>query len=174
MSEKKVLVFGLDCATPQLIFDKWRSQLPALSSLMEKGSWGKLKSCVPPSTVPAWSCMLSGKNPGKLGCYGFWNRSDYSYQGLSFATSSTVREDRVWDILSRQGMNVILVGIPQTYPPTPVKGIMVTCFLTPDTTCQYTYPKELADEIETRIGKYMLDVDNFRTDDKDLLLQQIY
>ena len=170
----KVLVIGIDSAAPQLVFDKWKSKLPNLSSLMKKGLYGPMKTCIPPITIPAWSCMMTGKNPGRLGCYGYRNRSDYSYSGLSFASSKTIREDRIWDILSRQDKKVILVGIPQTYPPSPVNGLMVSGFLTPDTTCRYTYPEKLADEIKNQFGDYILDVDNFRTTEKDLLLKQIY
>ena len=140
MAEKKVVVFGLDCATPQLVFDKWAKDLPHLSSLMERGISGPMQSCIPPITIPAWSCMMTSKNPGKLGCYGFRNRSDYSYDGLSFATSKAVKEAAVWDLLARHGKKVVLLGIPQTYPPRPVNGVMVSCFLTPDTSSQYTYP----------------------------------
>jgi len=174
MADRKVLIVGLDCATPQFVFDKWAAQLPTIASLMNRGSYGLLRSCVPPITVPAWSCMMSGKSPGTLGCYGFRNRSDYSYEGMSFATSRAIKEDRVWDILSRAGKKVVLVGVPQTYPPTPVNGLMVTCFLTPDTSCQYTHPSALAAEIKACVGEYMLDVDDFRSDNKEQVLAQIY
>jgi predicted AlkP superfamily phosphohydrolase/phosphomutase len=51
---------------------------------------------------------------------------------------------------------------------------MVSCFLTPDTErSQYTYPPELKREIEGVVGRYMVDVENFRTDDKEWLLGQI-
>ena len=174
MPDKKVIVLGLDCATPQLVFDRWVHELPAISRLMQRGIYGPLKSCIPPITIPAWLSMMTGKDPGQLGCYGFRNRADYSYQGLSFATSKMVREDTVWDILSREHKQVILLGIPQTYPPKPVSGLMVSCFLTPDTSCEYTYPAGLKDEIKAVVGDYILDVDHFRTDDKEQLLQQIY
>jgi len=174
MAEKKVLIVGLDCASPELVFDRWRGELPNLASLIKKGVYGPLQSCVPPITVPAWSCMMSGKSPGTLGCYGFRNRSSYSYEALSFATSRAIREDRLWDILSRHNKKVILVGVPQTYPASPVSGFMVTGLLTPDTGCPYTYPPELAKEIEASVGEYIIDVDTFRTDDKSGLLSQVY
>ena len=174
MAEKKVVVFGLDCATPQLVFDKWSKDLPHLSRLMERGIFGPMQSCIPPITIPAWSCMMTSKNPGKLGCYGFRNRSDYSYDGLSFATSKAVKEPAVWDLLARHDKKVVLLGIPQTYPPKPVNGIMVSCFLTPDTSSQYTYPPDLKKEIAGQVGDSILDVDHFRTDDKARLLAQIY
>ena len=68
-----------------------RAELPVLSGLMERGAWGKLESCDPPITVPAWSCMMSSKDPGTLGFYGFRNRKDHSYDGLTFATSEKVQ-----------------------------------------------------------------------------------
>jgi predicted AlkP superfamily phosphohydrolase/phosphomutase len=141
---------------------------------MEHGISGPLQSCIPPITIPAWSCMMTSKNPGKLGCYGFRNRSDYSYNGLSFATAKAVKEDTLWDILARYGKKVVLLGIPQTYPPRPVNGVMVSCFLTPDTSSQYTYPPDLKQEIKALVGEYLLDVDHFRTEDKQRLLDQIY
>ena len=172
--DKKVLIIGLDCATPQLVFDQWRDELPNLKRLMESGVYGELESSVPPITVPAWTSMMTSKNPGRLGFYGFRNRADYSYDRMSIATSRAVTEDTVWDILSRANKNVILAGVPQTYPPKPLNGYMITSFLTPSTQSQYTYPAGLREEVESLVGEYMLDVENFRTEDKAWLLRQIH
>jgi len=174
MNERRVLVIGLDSIPPQLLFDQWLDQLPTIKKLLSNSIYGPLKSCVPPITVPAWACMTSSKNPGRLGIYGFRNRFDYSYDGLTIATSQEIKEERIWNILSKAGKRVILVGVPQTYPPTPVNGYMISCFLTPDTSCEYTYPAELRKEVERLVGNYLFDVDNFRTEDKALLINQIY
>lgn len=171
---RRVLVIGLDCATPQLVFDRWRDEMPNLSRLMEHGTYGELASTIPPITVPAWMCMMTSKDPGQLGVYGFRNRADYSYERMRIANSRVVVEDTVWDILSRAGRRVILVGVPQTYPVKPTNGYIITSFLTPSTQSQYTYPAELRQEIEALVGEYMLDVENFRTENKDDLLRQIY
>ena len=81
---------------------------------------------------------------------------------------------RVWDILSARQRDVIVLGVPQTYPPSRVNGALVSCFLTPDTrTSRYTYPPELKDEIEQVVGHYLVDVENFRSEEKDRLLDQI-
>jgi ATP sulfurylase len=172
--QRKVLVIGLDCATPQLVFDQWRDKLPNLSKLMEGGTYGVLESSIPPITVPAWMSMVTSKDPGRLGFYGFRNRADYSYDKMRIANSSAVTEDTLWDILSRAGKKVALVGVPQTYPVKPTNGYVITSFLTPSTQSQYTYPADLKGEIEEWVGEYMLDVDNFRTEDKDNLLRDIY
>ena len=170
----KVAIIGLDCATPQLVFDQFRGDLPNISQLMAEGAWGPLKSTHPPITVPAWACMLSGYDPGQLGLYGFRNRKDYSYGGYAIASSQSLRHDRVWDSLSRAGKRVILLGVPLTYPVRPINGCVVADFLTPSTQSEYTYPRDLKSEIEQVAGGYVLDVEDFRTDDKSALLERIY
>jgi predicted AlkP superfamily phosphohydrolase/phosphomutase len=170
----RALVIGLDCAPPQLVFERWRDELPTLHSLMERGRYGVLRSCDPPITVPAWACMTSSRSPGALGIYGFRNRRDHSYGGLSIADSRSVSAPRVWDVLSARGRSAIVIGVPPSYPVTALNGVMISCFLTPDTQrSQYTYPAELKQEIEGLVGSYMVDVDDFRTSDKERLLADI-
>jgi predicted AlkP superfamily phosphohydrolase/phosphomutase len=170
----KCLVIGLDCAAPQLIFEQWREELPALRDLMEHGAYGRLESTHPPITVPAWASMMSSRDPGELGIYGFRNRKDYSYDGYIIANGAALRYDRVWDVLGRDGKQSILLGVPQTYPPKPINGCMVTDFLTPSTKSEYTYPSELKQEVERVSGGYVLDVEDFRTPDKQALLTRVY
>jgi predicted AlkP superfamily phosphohydrolase/phosphomutase len=118
--------------------------------------------------------MMSGKDPGTLGCYGFHNRTDYSYAGMAVANAAAIREKRVWDILSRVGKKVVVLGVPQTYPVAPVNGWLVADFLAPDTHAEFTYPRGLKDELQKAVGEYILDVEDFRTDDKPALLERIY
>jgi len=170
----RALVIGLDCAPPELVFERWRDELPTLRSLMDRGRYGVLRSCDPPITVPAWACMTSSRGPGALGIYGFRNRRDHSYDGLSIADSRAVWAPRVWDVLTERGRPSIVLGVPPGYPVTPIDGAMVGCFLTPDTErSPYTHPPELKEEIRALVGRYMVDVDDFRTSEKDRLLADI-
>ncbi|HHT9126335.1 MAG TPA: alkaline phosphatase family protein [Candidatus Brocadiia bacterium] len=173
-NKRKVLIIGLDSAPPKLVFDKWLNELPNIKRLVSKGIYGELESTIPAITCPAWSSMMTSANPGRLGLYGFRNRTRYDYNTLTFANSTSVKEDTVWDILSRHNKKVILIGIPPTYPPKPVNGCMITCFLTPDTNSQYTYPADLKPEVEAISGGYILDVDDFRSEDKKPILKTIY
>lgn len=175
----KVFVIGLDCAPPELIFDAWRDGLPHLGKLVNTGLYSQLMSSTPAITVPAWSSMTSGKDPGVLGFYGFRNRSDYSYDNRFIANGRSVKEKRVWDILGDAGKKSIVVGVPQTYPVSPINGYLISSFLTPTTTnprIQWTHPASLRAEIETLLQPdvYDVDVPQFRTDDKEFLLKQIY
>jgi len=170
----KVAVIGLDCATPQLVFDQFRAEMPNVSRLMAEGMWGPLESTNPPITVPAWACMMSGYDPGQLGIYGFRNRKDHSYERYGTANSTSIKVDRAWDSLVAAGKKVILLGVPQTYPVKPINGVVVTDFLTPSTECEFTYPSDLKKEIERVSSGYVFDVEGFRTADKAGLLGRVY
>jgi predicted AlkP superfamily phosphohydrolase/phosphomutase len=168
------MIIGLDCAEPSLVLDRWLPELPTLAGLVERGASGRLTSVIPPITVPAWSCMMASRTPGDLGVYGFRNRVDHSYDGLAIATSAAIREPRLWDLATRAGRPSIVLGVPGTYPPRPLNGVMVSCFLTPSLQSQYTYPQTLRREVDNVVGEYLFDCKNFRTDDKDDLLRQVY
>ena len=170
----KVMIIGLDCAEPSLVLERWRDRLPTLASLMDAGSYGRLPSVIPPITVPAWSCMMSSRTPGDLGVYGFRNRADHSYDNLYIANGTAIKEPRLWDLATRGGKRSIVLGVPGTYPPRPLNGHLVTCFLTPSVESQYTYPPMLKREIEQVVGEYLFDTKDFRTEKKDWLLEQVY
>jgi len=176
--DPKVFVIGLDCAPPELIFDAWRNELPNFKMLLDGGAHSVMYSSTPAITVPAWSSMTSSKDPGRLGFYGFRNRSDYSYDNRYIATGLSVKEKRIWDLLGDAGKQSIVVGVPQTYPVKPINGLLVSSFLTPSTTnpkVQWAYPPSLQNEIAQLLAPEVYDVDvpQFRTDDKSFLLQQI-
>jgi predicted AlkP superfamily phosphohydrolase/phosphomutase len=169
----KILVIGLDCAAPEIVFQ--RPKLTNIRKLMEGGCYGRLESIIPPITVPAWMCMSTSQDPGSLGVYGFRNRTDYTYSGLGVINSTSITAPAIWDYLGKAGKQVAIVGVPPCYPPRKVNGVSVGCFLTPDTTRnEYTYPAGIKSEIERVVGEYPVDVKGFRTDNKAWLLEQIY
>ncbi len=170
----RVMVIGLDCAPPEHVFEEYADDIPNLTKLKENGVWGPLESIVPPITVPAWMCMMTSKDPGTLGIYGFRNRKDHTYDGLAFATSWAIKEPTVWDMLSEAGKDNIVMSVPPSYPPKPLRGIQIGCFLTPNNDADYTYPKELKAELEANVGDYVFDIRNFRTDDTQYIIDEAY
>jgi predicted AlkP superfamily phosphohydrolase/phosphomutase len=169
----KICVLGLDCAAPDIVFGDER--LVNLRRLMSAGIYGTLESVIPPITVPAWMCMTTSHDPGSLGVYGFRNRSDHSYDKLSFANSASIKAPAIWDHLAQQGKKSIIIGVPPNYPPRRVNGISIGCFLTPDTVKNdFTYPSDIKLKINALVGEYPTDVKNFRTNDKDRLKKEIF
>ncbi|MCU0482488.1 MAG: alkaline phosphatase family protein [Anaerolineae bacterium] len=171
--DKRVLVFGLDCASPHLIFDQFRAELPNFSRLMAQGTWGELESATPCITVPAWSSMMTSRDAGVLGVYGFRNRADYSYNRMVTADSTHIKQPRLWDILGDVGKKSTVLAVPQTYPVKPINGTMLSCFLTPNQQATFTYPAIFKSELLKIAPDYAFDVKDFRTDDKARLRQNL-
>ncbi|RLE71126.1 MAG: nucleotide pyrophosphatase, partial [Thermoprotei archaeon] len=170
---RRLLIIGLDCASPKLLYEEFREELPTLEMLTSDGLKAELISSHPPITIPAWSVMVTGKTPGELGLYGFRHRKPGMYNDFYIANSRSVREPAVWDFLGRRGLKTIVVGVPPSYPPKPVRGIMIGCFITPGPESRYTFPPTLKREIESRFGRYIFDV-VYRSEDRDRVIREVW
>jgi len=166
------MVIGLDSMPPDLLFDRFLPRMPNVRSLLQRSTYGTLRSIDPPITVPAWAVMFSGMDPGTLGVYGFRHRKPGSYWDTYIPTSRTILQPQVWDRLSRLGKRVCVIGMPPGYPPTPVNGVFISDFLTPDSAKDYIYPASLREEVDRVSGGYQFDV-TFRADDRDRIGTQI-
>lgn len=171
-SGERVLVIGLDSAPPRILYEDLRGELENLESVMEERH--TLVSSHPPITIPAWAVMTSGKTPGELGLYGFRHRRPGDYGGAYIADSRMVRHPRVWDLLTREGKTSIVVGVPPSYPPRPLKGYLISDFITPGPEKPYTWPPTLKREVEALLGgPYPFDV-AFRIHDKDAIKKGLW
>jgi predicted AlkP superfamily phosphohydrolase/phosphomutase len=173
-NRKKVLVIGLDCASPDIIFGRLRDSLPNLRRLVENGTSTRMHSIYPPITVPAWMSLCSGKDAGEMGVYGFLLKDPHSYTGSSVVTSGAFSGVcKIWDILKNYGLKSILVGIPPSFPPYAVDGCMISDFLCPDDQRTYTFPPELGLEIKKNCGGYYFDIP-FRIKERDTVREGIW
>jgi len=164
----KVLIVGLDGATWSLL-EPWArgGRMPELAALMARGTWGPLRSTVPPLTLPAWSSMMTGRNPGGHGIFAFRRMAPGSYQTGGLATAADLRAATLWEVAGRAGRRVGVINVPPSYPIRPVNGFVVSCMLTPPGE-PFTDPPELADEI----GEYQIDLPaprGLKRDDPDFL-----
>lgn len=141
MPSKKVIVIGLDGATFKLI-KPWikEGNLPTFKEMMENGVYGDLESTIPPTTCPAIPSFYTGKDPEKILVFGFTKKDHV-------ITSIDIKSDKIWDILTRYGIKSLIMNVPVTYPPSKIKGHMITGFLTPSKDSDFTYPKKLKLEI---------------------------
>ena len=130
-TKKKVIVIGLDGVPSNLLFQDLCNSLPNIHRMMDNGLYATLTSCDPPITIPAWMVMMTSKTPGELGVYGWRQRTGYSYNEAWIANSLSIKEPKVWDLLAKEDKRACLIGIPPSYPPTSVKGNLISCNLTP-------------------------------------------
>jgi len=139
-------VFGIDGASPALVFGRWRNYLPNMNNIASKGISGETESTIPPISITAWSALFSGKDPSELGVFGYNKKTK---QGeMKLVTSRDVRVPRIWDIASNNNKKSVVLYVPLTFPASKLKGAMVTDFLTPGVDSQCAYPSSLKKEIK--------------------------
>ncbi len=128
---KRVLLIGLDGFSPDLA-GKWieEGRLPRLGALKAAGCFGPLQGVLPPVTFPAWTTCVTGVNPGRHGIVDFTEVVPGRY-GLRFLNSTDRKAPALWNILSGAGRRVCVLGVPGTYPPEPVNGILMAGFDSP-------------------------------------------
>src|SRR5215471_5305317 len=153
---RKLLLVGLDGASFNVLDPLIQAgHLPTLAKLIQSGTRALLRTTFPPITAVAWSSFKTGKNPGKHGIFEFVRRDPKSDREV--AVNASFRQGQsIWDILGSAGKKVIVHNFPCTYPPRQVNGILISDFMTPRDRRDYTYPRELLDEIESRFGRYRL------------------
>ena len=155
----RVLVIGLDGATWTLLEPLLaQGKLPTLARLIREGSRASLRSCIQPSSEQAWSAFATGKQNGKFGLYGFYQRASNSY-ALEYVTAAHRRAPTLWRILSDRGRRCVVVNVPLTWPVEPVHGALVSGLMTPGLHSQFTYPRELREALTRALGEYIIDVD---------------
>ncbi len=147
------MIIGLDGASPYLI-QKWIDRLPNLKSLADDGIHGILKSIVPPASVPAWQCFATGKNPAKIGLWGFATIGPDHTLVRGRTTSGL---GCIWDLCSKQGMSVGVLNVPGTYPPYPLNGFMISGFPAPPGK-PWAYPRTVMKKLDRALDGYEIDV----------------
>lgn len=155
----RVLVLGLDGATWTLLDPLLaQNKLPTLGKLIQNGSRSILRSCIQPSSEQAWSAFATGKQNGKFGLYGFYQRSKNSY-ALEYINASHRRAATLWRILSDRDKKCVVVNVPLTWPVEKINGMLVSGLMTPGLDSEFTYPPELKNELLRELGEYIIDVD---------------
>lgn len=152
----KVLIIGLDGGTFDLI-TPWvnEGKLPNIARLMHSGIYGNLQSTIPPMTFPAWNAFMTGKNPGKHGVFDFMERKDGTYE-LEIKNALHRKSETIWKIAGKFGKRCAVTGVPVTYPPEEINGIMISGFDTPFIDEKIMYPRELFYELKDKVGQYIV------------------
>ena len=151
---EKLLIIGLDGATFDVLdplMDAGR--MPALRAFIRGGAAGTLYSTKPPITPAAWTTFMTGKGPGLHGIVDF-EKYDVRTHTLTFNSTYEIREETLWEHLSKKGLRVGSVNVPMTYPPRPVNGFMISGFETPSVDAEFTYPRELKAELLREFPDY--------------------
>ena len=151
-NKRRTLIFGIDGGTWDVIEPLMkRGVMPCLAQLNEQGAWGDLVSVVPVNSAAAWSSILTGMPPEKHGIYDFFSWHPVKKKRTS-VNATWLPRPTLLDLLGQTG-RVLALKIPMTYPPWPISGKMVSGLPTPDDESAFTYPSDLAAELNPLIEK---------------------
>lgn len=157
MTIGKVFVIGLDGATFDLMDPLLAAgELPNIKALMDAGCHGRLQSCNPDMSPPAWTSFMTGKHPGKHAILDFFCQKKGTYD-LEFLNASYRKGKTIWELLNEDNKRVCVVNVPFTYPPEKVKGVMISGMDTPSIDSDFIYPPAFRQELEENIGPYLLE-----------------
>lgn len=122
----KLLIVGWDGATFDIIQPMAaRGELPTLARLLAEGAWGPLNSTVPPVSPQAWSSFLTGVHPGRHGVLGFLGTPEGRFYRRPILSARDIQAPTLLQIAGEAGRRVAAFGVPMTYPPAPVNGVVV-------------------------------------------------
>lgn len=169
----KAAVIGLDGATFEVI-DQMIAQgrLPNLKRLMAEGCWGRLRSSITPNSFPGWTSAATGTSEGRHGIFMPLVRREDNFT-LKAMSTLDIKVKSIWELLSERGHCVGVINDPCSYPALPVNGYLVCGMLWPGGNQPYTYPLELAAELEQVVPGYVVDV-NLHGKDKEQIAQELF
>lgn len=147
----RTFVLGLD-GIPWNLLSRWATDgnLPNFQRIFDEGATGPLESTIPPNTALAWPSIANGVRPDKHGIYAFRRLTEQ--HTFEMNTSSDIQQPMLWDILSPS----VVGNVPMTYPAREIDGKMVTGMITPSKNDSFTYPPNLAAEIDDAIPDYKI------------------
>jgi predicted AlkP superfamily phosphohydrolase/phosphomutase len=150
------LVLGIDGVPRTLLFDMLKKGiLPALKMLVGDSTLHEQKSVLPTVSSAAWTSFMTGLHPPRHRIMGFVNKKRTSYD-ISFPRREQIEGELLPELVSNQRGRVFSMGVPVTYPPMPVNGMVISCFLAPSLEKAVWPPRELS--TLQRIG-YSIDPD---------------
>jgi predicted AlkP superfamily phosphohydrolase/phosphomutase len=156
--KNKLLILGLDSLPPQLTRQLAQNgTMPFINELLEKGSFGALRSIIPANTGGAWNSAWTGLKPESHGFFGFYHY-DFEDDTIRISTSDRLKQPLLWDVLNQAGYKTLVINSPMQFPATPLDGVMVSGFMTPSGDAPGTWPREFQQVINREIPDYNFDV----------------
>jgi predicted AlkP superfamily phosphohydrolase/phosphomutase len=160
------LLIGLDGAGLDLVRAFGPAALPNLHACMARGGYAALRSVQPPATLPNWTTLLTGDNPGKHGVFDFTTRTGYR---VHFTAGSVRETPTLAARLDRAGLRCACLFFPGTFPPERLQhGLFVSGWDSPvafEADRSFVWPPSAYDAIVSRFGVQRFDdVDEFDAD----------
>ncbi|MHC4433617.1 MAG: alkaline phosphatase family protein, partial [Planctomycetota bacterium] len=164
----KTVIIGLDGVPFELVKDFAESGvMPNTASVIADGAFRRMLSSIPEVSSVAWSSMITGKNPGEHGIFGFTDLFPNSYN-MRFPNYNDLKEEPFWNCWPGKS---VIINVPSTYPVRQMRGAHISGFVSVDMQ-RSVFPSTLLAELQEM--DYRLDVDSQKAhESKDLFLTDL-
>jgi predicted AlkP superfamily phosphohydrolase/phosphomutase len=159
---EKVFLLGLDGATWRILLPMIDAgMLPNIQRLLENGVYGVLFSQAAYSPI-SWNSIFTGVSKARHGIRGLYVESDL---GCSFERKLAPIERRfhvasvdrratpLWQMVSKAGKRIGVIGYLTTYPADPVNGIFISGDTTPNLLTKRSFSFRFNEETAAEAGR---------------------
>ncbi len=166
-SRKRLVVLGLD-GLPLDLAKQLGQSLPNIGRLAEKAT--TVQAEIPELSPVNWTSFFTGEGPEKHSVFGFSQMNPETYE-LSITNSEHISCPTIFDRLGDSGLVSRVINLPNTYPAKPLRGMLVSGFVSHDLQHAAT-PPFLASKLAE--VDYKLEADTNRgSEDLDYLLNEL-
>lgn len=148
------IILGIDGVPYELIDSLTKmGYMPNFGQLRKDFTFKVLRSSIPHISSVSWSTIITGKNPGEHGIYGFNEIIENTYS-MRFPNFNALKSKPFWQEKTEE--KHILLNVPSTYPAKKLNGIHIAGFVALDLE-NAVYPKNFIPELK-ELG-YEIDID---------------
>lgn len=163
--EGRTVIIGIDGVPFELMRDlSDENVMPHFKELREEGQFAQMGSSIPEISSVSWNSIVTGKNPGEHGVYGFTDMIKGTYS-ISFFNSNKLRTPPFWK--ENDGKTFAILNVPSTYPAQELSGVLVSGFVSPDLE-RAVYPSSYLERLKRM--NYRVDIDSEKGHKSKLLL----
>lgn len=154
-SDRRLLILGLDGIPHRLISETAASGvMPNVRDLVSEGAFRRMSSSIPEVSCVSWSSIITGRNPGEHGIFGFTDVMPGGY-GVRFPNYASLAVPPFWE--THPNRSAVILNVPSTYPARPMNGAHIAGFVAPKLE-RAVYPDALLPTLAEM--KYRIDVDS--------------
>lgn len=122
-STPPLIVLGFDVGDPQWL-QQWAAEgyMPTLTSVMERGAWGRTAGPELITEHSVWVSLMSGISVSRHGFY-YYRRLKPGTYDLQSLTGRDIEAPPFWSHIVTPGKKAALIDVPHCYPPSGIAGI---------------------------------------------------
>jgi predicted AlkP superfamily phosphohydrolase/phosphomutase len=156
MNATRVLVLGIDAASPELL-KRWalEGSLPNIARLLKQGRSGTLRGLDGFFIGSTWPSIYTGASPATHGFHYLQQLKPGTYEFYQPADHGLFSGDPFWRVISRAGYRVAILDAPLSAPETDLNGIQLLEWGCHDSVYGFgSHPESLGRDLVSRYGMH--------------------